>query len=172
MTQEIARIKVVTTGWIGAPGLSQFYFSPTTGTVITPADALNAAAAVRSFYFAIHGNYPTTWTATVQPVVQVIEATTGALLREVAVTPPATVPGITGSAYGATASGIVASWHTSMVFGKHLLRGRTFLLPNIPACFNTQGQIDSGSAGNVQTCLLYTSPSPRDRTRYRMPSSA
>ena len=24
----------------------------------------------------------------------------------------------------------------------------------------------------AQTCLLYTSPSPRDRTRYRMPSSA
>src|SRR5664280_1117431 len=24
----------------------------------------------------------------------------------------------------------------------------------------------------VATCLLYTSPSPRDRTRYRMPSSA
>ena len=23
-----------------------------------------------------------------------------------------------------------------------------------------------------ETCLLYTSPSPRDRTRYRMPSSA
>mgnify|MGYP002682249147 CR=1 FL=1 len=23
----------------------------------------------------------------------------------------------------------------------------------------------------VETCLLYTSPSPRDRTRYRMPSS-
>ena len=25
---------------------------------------------------------------------------------------------------------------------------------------------------NTQTCLLYTSPSPRDRTRSRMPSSA
>ena len=24
----------------------------------------------------------------------------------------------------------------------------------------------------LMTCLLYTSPSPRDRTRYRMPSSA
>ena len=24
----------------------------------------------------------------------------------------------------------------------------------------------------LQACLLYTSPSPRDRTRYRMPSSA
>ena len=27
-------------------------------------------------------------------------------------------------------------------------------------------------AGNEITCLLYTSPSPRDRTRSRMPSSA
>ena len=26
--------------------------------------------------------------------------------------------------------------------------------------------------GNAMTCLLYTYPSPRDRTRYRMPSSA
>ena len=29
---------------------------------------------------------------------------------------------------------------------------------------------DPGNAGD--TCLLYTSPSPRDRTRSRMPSSA
>ena len=28
------------------------------------------------------------------------------------------------------------------------------------------------SAGQLKTCLLYTSPSPRDRTRSRMPSSA
>ena len=27
-------------------------------------------------------------------------------------------------------------------------------------------------AGKTSTCLLYTSPSPRDRTRSRMPSSA
>ena len=26
--------------------------------------------------------------------------------------------------------------------------------------------------GVIERCLLYTSPSPRDRTRYRMPSSA
>ena len=26
--------------------------------------------------------------------------------------------------------------------------------------------------GDIQNCLLYTSPSPRDRTRSRMPSSA
>ena len=30
----------------------------------------------------------------------------------------------------------------------------------------------AGGAGVYITCLLYTSPSPRDRTRSRMPSSA
>ena len=35
------------------------------------------------------------------------------------------------------------------------------------------GTLTSGSAvGYSATCLLYTSPSPRDRTRSRMPSSA
>ena len=28
------------------------------------------------------------------------------------------------------------------------------------------------SSANINACLLYTSPSPRDRTRLRMPSSA
>ena len=33
-------------------------------------------------------------------------------------------------------------------------------------------KIKKNSEGNIMTCLLYTSPSPRDRTRSRMPSSA
>ena len=32
--------------------------------------------------------------------------------------------------------------------------------------------IGAGAVGRAEACLLYTSPSPRDRTRYRMPSSA
>ena len=40
-----------------------------------------------------------------------------------------------------------------------------------------QNQVSVGNAQNSQysqygSCLLYTSPSPRDRTRSRMPSSA
>ena len=31
---------------------------------------------------------------------------------------------------------------------------------------------EKGPASRVKACLLYTSPSPRDRTRSRMPSSA
>ena len=33
-------------------------------------------------------------------------------------------------------------------------------------------EVDTGQRGGIKTCLLYTSPSPRDRTRSRMPSSA
>ena len=33
-------------------------------------------------------------------------------------------------------------------------------------------QVVQGTPKTSQTCLLYTSPSPRDRTRSRMPSSA
>ena len=33
-------------------------------------------------------------------------------------------------------------------------------------------QLGGGSDGGPETCLLYTSPSPRDRQKSRMPSSA
>ena len=33
-------------------------------------------------------------------------------------------------------------------------------------------QVVAGTGANATACLLYTSPSPRDRTRSRMPSSA
>ena len=36
----------------------------------------------------------------------------------------------------------------------------------------SQGKNSKTSYEEVCTCLLYTSPSPRDRTRSRMPSSA
>ena len=41
------------------------------------------------------------------------------------------------------------------------------------AGFTTAGMVGVIAASHIiQTCLLYTSPSPRDRTRSRMPSSA
>ena len=37
---------------------------------------------------------------------------------------------------------------------------------------NCHTEDDWGPSSSVRSCLLYTSPSPRDRTRSRMPSSA
>ena len=46
----------------------------------------------------------------------------------------------------------------------------------VPALCNLFGTADRVAYGmgeeDVSSCLLYTSPSPRDRTRSRMPSSA
>ena len=44
----------------------------------------------------------------------------------------------------------------------------------IAAITSSEGIVAIGSEGvrRINTCLLYTSPSPRDRTRSRMPSSA
>ena len=51
--------------------------------------------------------------------------------------------------------------------------------PGMKAIISNKGEILSGWLGGGcvtnavrNTCLLYTSPSPRDRTRSRMPSSA
>ena len=44
-------------------------------------------------------------------------------------------------------------------------------LPSTPLGVSLVDSLNS-IARQVKACLLYTSPSPRDRTRYRMPSSA
>ena len=45
---------------------------------------------------------------------------------------------------------------------------------NLEQKIDSDGKImdDSAITDKLNTCLLYTSPSPRDRTRSRMPSSA
>jgi len=47
--------------------------------------------------------------------------------------------------------------------------GEKGIVQFIPSTWNTWG---SGDPTNLTNCLLYTSPSPRDLSTYRMPSSA
>ena len=54
-------------------------------------------------------------------------------------------------------------WHMSTVFD-----ARIKVLPALQHALTHRGSFTL----HVGTCLLYTSPSPRDRTRSRMPSSA
>ena len=61
-------------------------------------------------------------------------------------------------------SGFVLPWHYNavpMVLGQII-----FLIGAV------QYHVLQGQRGQFMACLLYTSPSPRDRTRSRMPSSA
>ena len=56
-----------------------------------------------------------------------------------------------------------------------LLSGK--ILKSAELIYKTYGQLNKSGSNVIvlptfYTCLLYTSPSPRDRTRSRMPSSA
>ena len=46
------------------------------------------------------------------------------------------------------------------------------LLDALQSIEQNQGRVRKAERWGPRTCLLYTSPSPRDRTRSRMPSSA
>ena len=46
------------------------------------------------------------------------------------------------------------------------------LSPELYRCMNCGADLQQHVNGKITYCLLYTSPSPRDRTRSRMPSSA
>ena len=43
---------------------------------------------------------------------------------------------------------------------------------DVPLLYPRPGVVEQDTDDFYRTCLLYTSPSPRDRTRSRMPSSA
>ena len=92
-----------------------------------------------------------------------------------------TVSGITASSktYDGSAS---ATLDTSSVLYSGLVSGDTFNGSYSGAFSNANvgtgktvtitSSYSGADTGNYSVCLLYTSPSPRDRTRSRMPSSA
>ena len=58
-----------------------------------------------------------------------------------------------------------------------LLSTSAFALDSFDTFLEPLGYVDGGmerdaELADLEACLLYTSPSPRDRTRSRMPSSA
>ena len=81
-------------------------------------------------------------------------------------TPAVTLPAANGDLYivAADAASINADWIMES--------GVTAASENDRIIWDAGGGYWVLIAGGTSTCLLYTSPSPRDRTRSRMPSSA
>ena len=65
------------------------------------------------------------------------------------------------------------SLRTSSIKIENLLeRQKQRLMPQVPENHTIKGVSTYSNGQWVKTCLLYTSPSPRDRQKSRMPSSA
>ena len=60
-----------------------------------------------------------------------------------------------------------------MTFKRKMDKGQRFYINNMEfVCMEVHAYLQTRVDGEKSDCLLYTSPSPRDRTRSRMPSSA
>ena len=61
---------------------------------------------------------------------------------------------------------------TAVKFQTHIAEAETIANAPSPTYFKSESRIDYFRRTSFTTCLLYTSPSPRDRQKSRMPSSA
>ena len=86
---------------------------------------------------------------------------------------PGPVFGITAALHGNELNGIPLLHELVRKVNLNRLKGTivAVIVANIPGLLAEQREFTDGKDLN-HICLLYTSPSPRDRTRSRMPSSA
>lgn len=130
------RVRAVSSGWQGAPGLSTFYFDESTeGSLDQAEQAADCAGRVQAAFGATTNLYPTLWRLDVAAVVDVLDPATGALQASIGISPPATVAGMEGAAFGAAAAGLCVNWLTDTIrppapgYSARRVRGRTFLVP-------------------------------------------
>jgi hypothetical protein len=179
MTQ-LMRVTAEWSGFSGAPGYTVLHFVNAFGGTggdadATAAAALTAATRTRTFIDAIKGLLPPVVRVTVSPEVEVIESTTGALVKVFSVTAPAAVVGTSTANYSAP-NGAVISWSTAGIRRKRRIRGRTFLVPLASSSYGTDGNLGAGSRTTIQTAanalidttgdadmVIFGRPTPADK---------
>jgi len=124
------RVRVASSGWPGGPGLNTFYFQGRSD----PSTASSGVA--HDVYTLVHGGFagsglwaPSLSTFVVDPVVDIIDAATGALEDSYAVTPTTDAVGGGAASYGPTEAMLCVSLMTSDIVNSHRVRGRDFLGP-------------------------------------------
>lgn len=125
----IHRVRAISTGWSGGPGLNTFYFKEGAGTVADAAVAQLGADRVRAVCAAMAPIFPNAHTFRIDPVVDAIEDTTGTLVTSFGVTPPATVVGTGGGSYGPLPAMFLMSLRTAGVVAGRRVFGRAFVGP-------------------------------------------
>lgn len=150
----MSQLGIVRTAWsgtTGGPGLTQLAFGEVTAGDITNGMATAAATAVRAFWNSMAGFLPNEIVLTVQPVVDVYEATNGALVAShVLSTPPAAVLGTDTGVYG-MAQGVKANLHTGVIRERRRVRGAMYIVPAGQSAYTNLGLISSTAKTAVNT---------------------
>jgi hypothetical protein len=147
----------------------QFYWNGATPGVWVGSDSTAAIAAVHALLVGCANAFSTTVAMQVQPAVEVVEATTGALIGIVPGTPVANVAG-TSAGNVLTAEGPLLQWFTSTVVGRRILRGRTFLTPSSSGALDTNGTVLAAVTGPlIAAANTYIAHSPEQPVIWHRP---
>lgn len=141
------RVRTVLAGWAGGPGLSTVYFNPSAAP--EPGAAVDCVGRVRAFWNSISALFPTSFNAQVQPNVDELDETNGALTASYVGGTPAIVNGANGAVYNAYATMVLLRENTGVIRVGRRVVGRSFIGP-------VAGSVDSGGnplASNVTTLL-------------------
>lgn len=130
MGTALDRIVVRMDGWPGAPGFMTFYVN----------DGTTGQPAVLDFINAVKSSFDSHITFTVPGEGDIIDDASGVIQGTWTVGSPTTVSG-TGNQQFAAPAGACITWSTGTIVNGRRLRGRTFLVPLIVACYDADGTI-------------------------------
>jgi hypothetical protein len=118
---------------------------------ITNTQAQAAVNAVRAYWNSLAAHLPNEITLTVEPVVDVYDAVSGALVAsQTAGSPPAAVNGTDTGVY-AMAVGIKANLNTSVIRNGRRVRGAMYIVPAGQSAFTNVGLVGSTAKTAVNT---------------------
>lgn len=133
MTTYLARVRVVGTGWVGAPGLWTFYFrGNTSGDIpLDNDDCQNSLDRVRAAVTDAGWLWPTAMTFNFSPQVDNIEVETGELHNQEIVTAGAAKNGLSSDTFGPIPVGVLLQLGTAGVVHNRRVQGRSFFAPMV-----------------------------------------
>lgn len=137
---SIARVRVVSSGYSGGPGLSQFFFLPVTGTEFDQAGIDKACLDVRQLFLDCASVFATGWQAQVDTEVVIFDSASGDLTNVMAAASTAVVAGA-GNAQGPAPAGACLRWLTGGIIKGRRLSGRTFLVPLASSAYEANGTL-------------------------------
>lgn len=146
---HLARVKVNWTGIPSGPGFTNLYFRNTTPGIINQTVVNQAVSKTDTWLSTFTTGINNTISFVVDPTVDVIDDTNGALQGFFAATPTATRVGTQTANYSA-ASGVCINWSTNAVRNARRMRGRTFIVPLGNNCYAPDGTLDTTRLGNFR----------------------
>lgn len=142
----IHRVIAQWSGFAGAPGYSNFFFTGDGGSDAATESRLR----VISFFNELQSILPEDVRFTVQNEVAVVDEQTGMVDSFLNVgTPGSGSAGGNGSGPYSAASGAVVTWNTAGVRNGRRVRGRTFVVPLANSAYQSDGTLGTVALGNL-----------------------